>query len=104
MGQWTGAQASSLASGSRNDPATGTVALPVSRSVLTSSAKKMIGDLSRRHELITDLFPATTTEIDWNQYRLTGNQIDFFHQYGYLAGIRLLDDKQTVVLRDELAE
>src|SRR6266404_5433224 len=64
----------------------------------------MTGDLSRRHELITDLFPATTTELDWNQYRLTDEQIDFFHDYGYLAAIRLLGDEQIAMLREELTQ
>ena len=64
----------------------------------------MAPDLSRHHEPIIKLFKWPSNADDWNQYRLTDDQIDFFHQYGYLAGIRLLDDKQTVVLRDELAE
>jgi ectoine hydroxylase-related dioxygenase (phytanoyl-CoA dioxygenase family) len=64
----------------------------------------MVDDLSRRHELITNLFPATTSALDWNQYRLTAAQINFFHANGYLAGIRLLNDEQIEVLREELAE
>jgi len=64
----------------------------------------MVDDLSRRHGLITDLFLATPTEIDSNQYRLTDDQIDFFHDYGYLAAVRLLDDEQIAVLRHELWE
>jgi len=64
----------------------------------------MVTDLSRHHEAITKLFKWPPGADDWNQYCLTDDQIDFFHQYGYLAGIRLLDDKQTAVLREELAE
>jgi hypothetical protein len=40
---------------------------------------------------------------DWNQYRLTHDQIDFFHANGYLSGIRLLTEQQIEWLRSELA-
>src|SRR5436305_7946670 len=61
----------------------------------------MISDLSRHHEPITHLFQGSPA--DWPQYRLTPDQIDFFHTNGYLAGIRLLNDQQIEVLRSELA-
>ena len=64
----------------------------------------MVTDLSRHHEAITKLFKWPSSAVDWNQYRLTDDQIDFFHHYGYLAAIRLLDDEQIDVLRHELAE
>lgn len=41
---------------------------------------------------------------DWEQYRLTNDQIDFFHTNGYLAGIRLINDEQIETLRAELAQ
>ena len=64
----------------------------------------MISDLSEHHELITKLFKWPSGPDDWNQYRLTPAQIEFFHANGYLAGIRLLNDEQIDVLREELAE
>src|SRR6266850_7135163 len=65
----------------------------------------MVADLSRHHGPITELFkwPARTLD-DWNRYRLTEEQIDFFHAYGYLAGLRLLNDEQIKILRAELAD
>jgi ectoine hydroxylase-related dioxygenase (phytanoyl-CoA dioxygenase family) len=63
----------------------------------------MTSDLSHPHEPITDLFPAISG-IDTTQYRLTSDQIDFFHANGYLAGIRLLNDDQIAVLRDQLQQ
>lgn len=60
----------------------------------------MFEDLSKHHGPITDLFK---TVGDSNQYRLTNEQIDFFHACGYLAGIRLLNDEQIETLRAELA-
>ena len=63
----------------------------------------MTSDLSHTHQPITDLFPAISG-IDTTQYRLTSDQIDFFHRNGYLAGIRLLNDDQIAVLREQLQQ
>ena len=63
----------------------------------------MTSDLSHRHEPITDLFPPISG-VDITQYRLTSDQIDFFHLNGYLAGIRLLNDHQIAVLREQLQQ
>jgi ectoine hydroxylase-related dioxygenase (phytanoyl-CoA dioxygenase family) len=64
----------------------------------------MIEDLSNRHGPIGDLFVAPKTIEDWNQYRLTDDQIEFFQTNGYLAGIRLLNDEQIEALRGELTQ
>jgi ectoine hydroxylase-related dioxygenase (phytanoyl-CoA dioxygenase family) len=61
-------------------------------------------DLSSQHEPITHLFTRPDTSDEWDQYRLTGEQIDFFHANGYLSGIRALNDEQIDALRSELAE
>jgi ectoine hydroxylase-related dioxygenase (phytanoyl-CoA dioxygenase family) len=63
----------------------------------------MTSDLSHTHEPITDLFPAISG-IDATQCRLTSEQIDFFHANGYLAGIRLLNDDQIAMLREQLQQ
>ncbi|MEK6334471.1 MAG: phytanoyl-CoA dioxygenase family protein [Acidobacteriota bacterium] len=64
----------------------------------------MIEDLSKQHGPLSKLFKRPNTSEDWNQYRLTKDQIEFFHANGYLAGIRLLNDEQIETLRAELAE
>src|SRR5438874_1654589 len=64
----------------------------------------MIEDLSIYQTPIGKLFASPYQADDWNQYRLTDEHIDFFHTNGYLAGIRLLNDEQIAVLREELAE
>src|SRR6267378_3899943 len=64
----------------------------------------MVADLSRHHGPITRLFNWPARVEDWNRYRLSNEQIEFFHTYGYLAGVPLLDDEQIEVLRTELAE
>jgi phytanoyl-CoA dioxygenase PhyH len=63
----------------------------------------MLADLSRYHTLLTELFKWPARVEDWDQYRLTSDQIEFFHTQGYLAGIRLLNDEQIETLRTELA-
>lgn len=57
-------------------------------------------DLSTRHEPITDLFAGG----DEDYFRLSNEQIDFFREKGYLAGIRVLTEEQIEVLRSELHE
>ena len=64
----------------------------------------MISDLSKYHSPITGLYQHPITPGEWNQYRLTANQIEFFNTNGYLAGISVLDDKKIEVLRTELTE
>ena len=63
----------------------------------------MARDLSQFHEPITSLFPRSV-DFDANEHRLTPGQIDFFHDNGYLAGIRLLNSDQIAALREELSQ
>lgn len=62
----------------------------------------MIQDLSPRHELLSDLFALPHSRADWDRYRLTEDQLAFFNEYGYLAGVRILTDPQVDTLRDQL--
>lgn len=61
-------------------------------------------DLAQHHQSVSNLFPQPKTKADWDQYRLTDDQVAFFHEFGYLQGIRALNDEQVDVLRNELAE
>ena len=61
-------------------------------------------DLSSHHAPISELFSQPIDLEDWNQYRLSNDQIEFFQANGYLAGIPILNDEQVDVLRKELAE
>ena len=63
-----------------------------------------VKDLSKYHELITDLFKWPETAADWDRYRLTAEQVAFYQENGYVADIRLLNDAQIDVLKNELAE
>jgi hypothetical protein len=62
-----------------------------------------IKDLSEVHHLITNLFEYPTQKKDWEQYKLPQDQIDFFNENGFLAGIKMLDEQQIERLRDELS-
>jgi|UniRef100_UPI004048DE30 ectoine hydroxylase-related dioxygenase (phytanoyl-CoA dioxygenase family) len=53
---------------------------------------------------LSDLFSQPLTANDWDRYRLSQEQIDFFHEQGYLAGIQLLDESQIAALSQALDE
>ncbi len=63
-----------------------------------------VKDLSEIHEQITNMFLWPKTKNDWDQYRLTKEQVDFFNENGYLQGIKMLNTEQLEVLRKELFE
>jgi ectoine hydroxylase-related dioxygenase (phytanoyl-CoA dioxygenase family) len=64
----------------------------------------MSTDLSTRHDLVGDLITLPKTRDDWEQYKLTDEQVAFYHEQGYLAGVRILDDSQIAKLQAELIE
>lgn len=64
----------------------------------------MVPDLSTQHGSITRLFKSPASAVGWHKYSLSDEQVDFFHGFGYLAGIRALNDEQIEVLRAELTE
>ena len=64
----------------------------------------MMEDLSRYHYPVSTLFARSTTSDDWDRYRLSEEQLEFFRENGYLKGIRILTDEQVEVLRAELQQ
>ena len=61
-------------------------------------------DLSEYHAPLTRLFPAPATREDFDRYRLTDEQVEFYEENGYLAGVRVFDGEQVEALRAELDE
>src|SRR2546421_1840151 len=61
-------------------------------------------DLSVAHKPLSDLFPLPQTRVASAAYSLQPEQIAFFQEHGYLAGLKLLDDHQIERLRAELRE
>lgn len=64
----------------------------------------MYEDLSLHHEPVSSLFPRPAAAADWASYCVTDEQVRFFDEFGYLAGISMLTDEQVEALRVELAE
>ena len=61
-------------------------------------------DLSQQHGPVSELFPQPKSAVEWAKYRLSDEQVAYFHEHGYVAGIRILSDEQVETLRGELAE
>lgn len=61
-------------------------------------------DLSEQHHLVSELFTLPRTRQEWDRYRLTDEQVAFFHEHGYVSGVQILSPEQVDVLRSELAE
>lgn len=61
-------------------------------------------DLSEIHHQVSDLFQWPQSPEEWEPYRLSEEQVQFFHENGYLADIPLLNDTQIEKLREELEE
>ncbi len=62
----------------------------------------MATDLSTMHHLVSDLFRWPASAADWDQYRLSEAQVQHFRSQGFLAGIRVLDERQVDALCSEL--
>lgn len=63
----------------------------------------MSADLSDHHSPISSFIDLPVTPEQWREYALSEDQVSFFHEQGYLSGVRILSDEQVDVLRDELA-
>jgi ectoine hydroxylase-related dioxygenase (phytanoyl-CoA dioxygenase family) len=60
-------------------------------------------DLSRHHQPIGNLL-SRVSPADYHRYRLTDAQVAFFHENGYLTGVRILTDDQVEILRTEVEQ
>ena len=59
-------------------------------------------DLSTHHGFVSDLFEKPSGTGDWEKYRLSAEQVEFYRDNGYVAGIRMLNDKQVFALQNEV--
>jgi ectoine hydroxylase-related dioxygenase (phytanoyl-CoA dioxygenase family) len=64
----------------------------------------MVSDLSKVHELISELFEWPRNKKEWERYRLTDDQVEFFNTNGYLPNIKLLEHWQVAQLNKELED
>lgn len=65
---------------------------------------EVVRDLADYHHLVSNLFKFPKTKEEWEPYRLSDEQVAHFHEFGFLSGIRLLDDSQVDKLRNDLDE
>ena len=63
-----------------------------------------IKDLADYHQSLTELFKQPQSKGEWEQYRLSDEQVAHFHEYGYVSEIKLLDENQIDFLNEQLAE
>jgi ectoine hydroxylase-related dioxygenase (phytanoyl-CoA dioxygenase family) len=63
-----------------------------------------VKDLSTVHELVSDIFKWPATAAEWEEYKLSDEQVNFFNENGFVSGIKLLDEKQIEIIRNELAQ
>lgn len=61
-------------------------------------------DLADFHHQISSIFKQPQTKAEWDQYRLTDEQVAHYHEYGHLSGIKLLENWQVELLNQELAD
>jgi len=61
-------------------------------------------DLSTEHRPLLRIFEQPNTRAEWDSHRLSAEQLEFYHENGYLAGLRLLNDEQVELLRSELTQ
>ncbi|MCL5745211.1 MAG: phytanoyl-CoA dioxygenase family protein [Acidobacteria bacterium] len=63
----------------------------------------MVRDLAGIHRPIGEMFPWPASRDCLEAFRLTPEQIAHFEENGYVAGIRVLDDRQIDALNEALA-
>lgn len=61
-------------------------------------------DLSTEHRPLLNIFRQPNSKAEWDRHRLSAEQLEFYHENGFIAGVRLLNDEQVELLRNELAE
>ena len=59
-------------------------------------------DLSNYEHPVSGMFPPAITAEDFKKNKLTDQQIAFFHENGYLSGIKVLEEWQVDELNKEL--
>ena len=64
----------------------------------------MDNDLSKYHEPFGALYTVPVNRSDLDQYRLNDDQIQFYLKNGYISGLKILDEAQIELLREELNE
>ena len=59
-------------------------------------------DLSAVHSLLGDIFRWPQAKKEWAQYKLSNEQVQFFTEHGYLANVKMIDEKQIEDIKSEI--
>jgi ectoine hydroxylase-related dioxygenase (phytanoyl-CoA dioxygenase family) len=62
----------------------------------------MVRDLATAHKPVGDLVSIPRSAAEWDRYRLSDEQVQFFNENGYLSGVRILDEPQVAALKEEV--
>ncbi|HEV8131496.1 MAG TPA: phytanoyl-CoA dioxygenase family protein [Acidobacteriota bacterium] len=62
----------------------------------------MVRDLSTHHGMVGSLFKMPSKPEEWDRYKLSAEQVEFYRMNGYLTGIRILTDAHVGALREQL--
>ena len=62
-------------------------------------ATSPIEDLSRYDQPVSGLFPRITTPESAARFRLSDEQLVFYREHGYVAGMQVLSENQVEALR-----
>lgn len=63
-----------------------------------------IKDLANYDHPVSKMFSRPTTQEEWEQYRLTEDQLAHYREFGYVSGIKMLEESQVAMLHRELEE
>ena len=63
-----------------------------------------VKDLSSVHRLVSTIFQWPKSKAEWEQYKLSDEQIAYFNESGFLAGVKMLDENQIEIIRKEMAD
>src|SRR3954467_4761901 len=59
-------------------------------------------DLAEYHFPVSKIFKWPSSKSEWDQYRLSKEQVEFFHEYGYLSDVKFLNEEQIELLKVQL--
>ena len=60
-------------------------------------------DLADYHQLVSEIFKQPASKEEWDQYRLSDEQVAFFNENGYLSNVKLLEEWQVNALNEQLS-
>ena len=63
----------------------------------------MTADLSELHHPVSSFLSLPTTPEEWQKFAISTEDLAFFEENGYVAGIRVLSEEQVDTLREELS-